>query len=228
MLKHAKIKFYSNEKKYIIFQVFVYCSIAECGLDFSTCIEVIWEPGTNRSISAAQERQNPSLQLFPQCSDPQKNRQAHRPNKSQTYPYQSKGRKQFHFLRTPSTFVKISYSCTSISFVNRSILETWKLGFPWKALKGFFRRMFKPSTDFILFLFYKHSAFRLGSVVSCNDPVCQNVFIISRRVFFVFVIVPSWILCQKLLTFPMDIVHKHLFQCSNVYMFLRQKKNWLN
>jgi hypothetical protein len=54
------------------------------------------------------------------------------------------------------------------------------------------------------------------------------VFIISRRVFFVFVIVPSWILCQKLLTFPMDIVHKHLFQCSNVYMFLRQKKNWLN
>jgi hypothetical protein len=42
--------------------------------------------------------------------------------------------------------------------------------------KGFLRGMFKPSTNFIQFLFSEHLAFWFGYFVSNNNPDCLNFF----------------------------------------------------
>jgi hypothetical protein len=50
----------------------------------------------------------------------------------------------------------------------------------YKVLKGFLWGMFKPRTDFILFLFIECSMFQVNSFLFNNNPLRLNVFTIEQ------------------------------------------------
>jgi hypothetical protein len=195
-------------KNYLNFELFVYYSITGCALDFRTCREIIWEPGTNRSFSVAQVTQTPRFRSSRVCSNPHRNWHAHRPNRSQTKPTRIKAKGGNSSISCTSIPLPLIFHIHAPVFFFSKTQHTWNLGLLWKTLKRFMKIIFKPSTDFILYLPVSTRRLCFLLLYPATTPSVKMCLLFYEQ-YFLFGTIASWILCQKIRTFYLYNVHEH-------------------
>jgi hypothetical protein len=89
------------------------------------------------------------------------------------------------------TTINGSLTHIEVSFRKWSELEMWNLEFETssllcKASDWFLKTIFKPKTDFVIFIVSELSAFWFGLFLSNNNRVCLTLFTILWTVFFCF------------------------------------------
>jgi hypothetical protein len=128
-----------------------------------------------------------------------------------------------------SISIKCSQSCTEIPFQKQSKPETFKPGLLCEMSKWFLRRMFKPSNDFIQFLFGEHLVYWSVSISLFPFFFFQITTLSSKLIYYNMNSFSVWnrnikeLMQEFSLTFHTSIIHEYSFQFVNLTWRLNTK-----